>query len=82
MLNKYTVDRFEGNLAVLLLRQNEEVQIEIAKKNLPSELQEGDIINLELNDDGSVAFVEILQEETIRLRRTAEDLLNKLKNKK
>ncbi|WP_453993252.1 DUF3006 domain-containing protein [Bacillus nitroreducens] len=82
MQNKYTVDRFEGHLAVLLLRDNERIQININRDELPSDLQEGDIIHLDLNEDGSIKYVEILHEETAQARKTAEDLLEKLKNKK
>jgi len=73
--NKYTIDRFEGHLAVLLLRDNEGIQININRDELTSDLQEGDIIHLDLNDDGSIKYVEILHEETVKARKTAEDLL-------
>ncbi|WP_409251795.1 DUF3006 domain-containing protein [Bacillus sp. SCS-153A] len=79
--NKYTVDRFEGPLAVLLLRNDESVQIDVEKDKLPKELKEGDIIELELADDGSIDKVIILKAETDLARNKAEDLLQKLLNK-
>lgn len=78
---KYTVDRFEGDFAVLLLRENEEKQFDVKKENLPSEVKEGDILDIEYNSDGSIKNVQILKQETNQAKKRAEDLIQKLVNK-
>ncbi|MGD7021792.1 DUF3006 domain-containing protein [Rossellomorea vietnamensis] len=81
MRNKYTVDRFEGSLAVLLLRKDESIQIDIPKKELPDKIKVGDILELEQSEDGSIKNAIILKDETLDAKRKAEDLMQKLLNK-
>lgn len=80
-MNQYTVDRFEGEVAVLLLRPEEEKIIEVPIKNLPSNLKEGDIIEVEFTKNHTVKSVAILKEETSSAKKRAEDLIQKLINK-
>jgi len=80
-MNQYTVDRFEGEVAVLLLRPEEEKVIEVPIKNLPSNLKEGDIIEVEFTKNHTVKSVAILKEETSSAKKRAEDLIQKLINK-
>ncbi|WP_421381726.1 DUF3006 domain-containing protein [Bacillus salacetis] len=79
--NKYTLDRFEGSLAVLLLRKDESVQLDVSKEKLPEHVKEGDIIELEQSEDGSIVNAVILEDETNEAKKKAENLLKKLLNK-
>lgn len=81
MPKKYTIDRFEGELAVLLLREDETKQLDIPRNQLPLGAKEGDILFLKLNHDGTVIKAEVLRGETETARNKAEDLLQKLLNK-
>ena len=78
---KYTLDRFEKDMAVLLFRDDETREVLISKESLPSNAVEGDILFIGFNEDGSVQQVKLLEEETQAARQKAEDLLNKLKRK-
>lgn len=78
---KYTLDRFEKEIAVLLFRDDETNEVLISQKSLPSDADEGDILYIEFNEDDSVQHVKLLEEATEDARQKAEDLLNKLKKK-
>lgn len=77
-LLKYTVDRFEGHVAILLLREDETVQIEVEKNKLPHNVKEGDI--LKRKSDKTNEF-KILKEETDHAYERANELLQKILNK-
>ncbi|MEC3884617.1 DUF3006 domain-containing protein [Halobacillus sp. HZG1] len=79
---KYTLDRFEGNYAVLLYRPDETVIVNAEKDNLPANAKEGDILDVQFAKDGSLKDATILEDETKKAREKAENLLNKLRNKK
>lgn len=81
MPKKYTVDRFEGDLAVLLLRNGETVQKDVPREQLPDDVQEGDILEVQFSADGKVLDVKVLTEETESARKKAEDLLQKILDK-
>jgi len=80
-LKKYTVDRFEGEFAVLLLSSDESVQKDVPKDQLPNDVKEGDIIEVSFNVDGTVKEAMIKREETISRKEKAQSLLEKLKSK-
>ena len=50
MISAY-VDRIEEDLAVILLGENEDYQIEIPSNLLPADLAEGSYINIEISID-------------------------------
>ncbi|MBE6099945.1 MAG: DUF3006 domain-containing protein [Anaerovibrio sp.] len=50
MISAY-VDRIEEDLAVILLGENEDYQIEIPSNLLPEDLAEGSYINIEISID-------------------------------
>ncbi|WP_243300437.1 DUF3006 domain-containing protein [Bacillus litorisediminis] len=79
-INKFTVDRFEGNSAVLLLRDDEKVE-KVIQKGLLNGVREGDIIEVTFGLDGSFKSFVILEEETQKQKDKAKRLLEKLKNK-
>ncbi len=71
MENKFTVDRFEGNIAVLENRDTGEM-FNVNKDELPQEVKEGTI--LKLNNDK----YEIDLEEQIKVENRIKDKMNKL----
>ena len=78
---KYTVDRFEGNQAVLLFREDEMIQVLKNKNDLPANTAEGDILYLQFNEEGELLSSKVLEDETTKARQKVKNLLNKLKNK-
>lgn len=77
---KYTIDRFEGELAILLNRANESLEVIKSKGELPKGVKEGDILHLEFHSAKLISS-KILKEETEQAKMAVKDLLNKLKNK-
>lgn len=77
-MDKYTIDRFEGELAVLLLRKDESVKVDVPRSQLPEEVKEGDILKVKFAKDGQVTDAIILKEETEAARKKAEELLRKI----
>ncbi|WP_060210294.1 DUF3006 domain-containing protein [Sporosarcina koreensis] len=77
MTNKYTLDRIENKMYVLLDYPNEEKQLLIPVNKYNGELAEGDIVVIE-ND----MIVEVLEQETQDMKKKVSSLLEKLKNKK
>ncbi|WP_022794982.1 DUF3006 domain-containing protein [Marinococcus halotolerans] len=81
-MEKYTVDRLEGTLAILLLAGDESVQREIDREQMPNGLKEGDVVEIEWNSNGSIHSVMLKTEETEIKKEKARSLLHKLKNKR
>ncbi|CAG9607055.1 DUF3006 domain-containing protein [Pseudoneobacillus rhizosphaerae] len=77
---KYTVDRFEGKLAVLLLRDNESIEILAPRKILPDGIEEGSILQIDIID-GSIQSVVYLKKETAVVRKRNVELLQELVKK-
>ena len=69
---KVTIDRFEGNFAVLLVHPEESIKIDWPKAFLPKGSQEGDILSISLERD---------IEETAETKKNVSLLLDKLINK-
>lgn len=69
---KVTIDRIEGNNAVLLLRDEEAVKINIPLFLLPPESKEGDILNISIARE---------EQETEAAKEQVSALLEKLKHK-
>lgn len=67
-----TLDRIEGNIAVLLLRDEESIKIDIPLFLLPPGSKEGDILNISIARDPL---------ETEAAKERVSSLLDKLKNK-
>jgi hypothetical protein len=70
---KVTIDRFEDDYAVLLVREEECMQIDFPAKYLPEGCREGDILDIDISRDVA---------ETEEARKRTSDLIEKLKNKK
>lgn len=81
LFEKYTVDRFEGELAVLLLRKDESIQKDVPRSQLPDQTKEGDILEVQFLDDGKIVQANILANETESAKKRADDLLQKILNK-
>ncbi|MGE8081452.1 DUF3006 domain-containing protein [Peribacillus loiseleuriae] len=78
---KYVIDRFEDDFAILLLKENESIQIDVSKDQLPETIKEGDILELQLSAENEIINVRLLKEETNSAKKRAEDLLQKILNK-
>jgi len=70
---KVTLDRIEGSTAVMLLRDEESIKINIPLFLLPPESKEGDILDISIARD---------VQETEAAKERVSALLDKLKNKK
>lgn len=70
---KATIDRFEGDIAVLLIRNDESIHIDFPRKLLPEGCREGDILDININRD---------IESTEVARERVSSLIEKLKNKR
>jgi len=69
---KVTLDRIEENIAVLLVRDEETIKINISLTLLPSGSKEGDILDIAITRD---------VQETESAKERVSSLLEKLKNK-
>jgi hypothetical protein len=69
---KVTLDRIEDCTAVLLLRDDESIKIDVPLFLLPQESKEGDILNISIERD---------VQETEAAKERVSALLEKLKNK-
>ena len=69
---RVTVDRIEGDKAVLLIRNGEEEEIILPVGLLPDEAGEGSILEIS---------IEIDRQETARAEKRVKSLIEKLKNK-
>ena len=75
-MTRYTIDRFEGETAVLLMKGNETVEKLVAIHHLPSAVEEGDII-----EETQPSVYEVRRSETEERRKKARQKLNALKNR-
>lgn len=78
---KYTLDRYEGDVGVLLLKGDESQELIVSLDKLAG-LNEGDIVLVEFGEDNEVLKVTVLDEESKITRDQVQDLLERLKNKK
>jgi len=69
---KATIDRIEGELAVLLIRDGEKIKINIPLILLPEGSREGDILDISIHKD---------EKETAEAKERVSSLIEKLKNK-
>lgn len=77
---KCTVDSINENKARLLLRADESKSIVVDLDDLPSNVKEGDIVELTMAGP-KVLKAKILIDETAAARKRVETLLEKLKSK-
>jgi hypothetical protein len=76
----YTIDRFEGGLAVLLFRENESIELLAPRTLLPGDLEEGSILKIDIVS-GNIKSVVYLKEETASVRSRNQQLLEELVKK-
>ena len=77
--NKYTLDRFEGDIAVFLKSPEEVETLHIPILEIHIPLKEGDIVELRKSKDSYI--IEPLTKETHDQKMKVEQLLERLKNK-
>lgn len=78
-LNKYTLDRFEGDFAVFLKYPNETESLQIHCSNLKASLNQGDIVNISVIQDKYE--IELLSEQTMDQKERVGQLLEQLKKR-
>ena len=78
VMEKMQVDRFEGELAVLIDHKGGRWNIQ--KDSLGFELHEGDLLEVDISA-GAIVSARFLEEETETLRKRAKALMEKLKRK-
>ena len=76
--NKYTLDRFEQDYAVILKHPDETENLLISCTELQDPIQEGDIVHISIIGDHYK--IELLKEETANQKERVRQLLEKLKN--
>jgi hypothetical protein len=76
----YTIDRFEGDLAVLLFRENESIEFLAPRILLPGDLEEGSILQIDIVS-GNIKSVVYLKEETAAVQNRNQQLLEELVKK-
>ncbi len=69
---KATIDRIEDDIAVLLVRTDETIHLDIPMSLMPEGCQEGDILDIEITRD---------RESTEEARERVAKLIEKLKKK-
>jgi hypothetical protein len=77
---KYTIDRFEDNMAVLLFRENESIELLAPRAIMPDDIEEGSILQIDLVA-GNIKSVVYLKEETAAVRKQNVTLLQELVKK-
>jgi hypothetical protein len=80
MKEKAVIDRFEGDLAVILLKDGQE-QLVVPTNSLPSGVKEGHWLQVEI-EDGKVVSATVDEEETVRVRDRIADKLDRLRQGK
>jgi hypothetical protein len=73
MTFKTTLDRIENNIAVLLVRPEETIRLNLPLSLLPEGSKEGDILTIDITKD---------EQETEQAKEKVSSLLERLKNKK
>jgi len=79
-MERYTLDRIEDGVAVLLLRSDETIQKNIQASLLPGGVKEGDILEIKFDGD-KIQKASILKSETEDAKKKAQDLLQKILDK-
>jgi hypothetical protein len=78
MKKKVVVDRFEGEMAVLLM---DEKPLNVLRNKLPKGIKEGDWLNVEF-DGENIISAEIDKEEKEQMKARIDDKLAQLRQRK
>lgn len=78
---RYTIDRFESNLAVLVYREDENIELITPRTLLPNRIEKGSIVHVEIKA-GALKSVKYMKKETEAIRKQNAKLLHELINKK
>jgi len=74
---KAVIDRFEGDLAVLILEGSQE-RLNVARELLPKKSREGSWLQVEMEDgEGRKAVID--EEQTARAKKRIEEKLERLR---
>jgi hypothetical protein len=80
-MKKFTVDFVEGSVVTLLEKGNECNKVIFRDQKLSESVQDGNIVAVILNEDGTIKSFEIMQEEAYQVKKENEDLLKKILKK-
>jgi hypothetical protein len=80
-VNTFTVDFVEGTKITLLERGNESNKVIITDQKLSESVQDGDLVAVNLNEDGTIESFELLNEETMRVKKENDYLLSNVLKK-
>ena len=81
MKKQYTVDEIiDKKFAVLLDREDESKKLDMLLKDIPTEIKEGDIVNL-IFEDSKIISAEVHVEASKKAREEVQILLDELKKK-
>lgn len=76
---KYVLDRYENDYGIFLKLPNETEQLLVHKTEMIGEASEGDICTVQQHE--GKFQIDVLADDTVRARETAQSLLEKLKQK-
>ena len=79
-MNKYTLDRFEGEYAIFLKRPAETEQLLIHRSSIHVDVKQGDIVTIQ--DNGTKYTIQVLHDETSAQRSNIANLMQQLRNNK
>ena len=79
--NKFTVDRIDEGIVVLLKKPLEVEQLLVPLEKIDIEVTEGDILLVTTKTDDSGYDITLLEEETSLSKNKINNLIEKLKNK-
>lgn len=69
---KALIDRIEGNIAVVLLGEEEQDAVDIPKNFLPTDIKEGDILNIR---------IQVKSRKTKESKEKVAEMIERLKNR-
>ncbi len=78
-MEKAVIDRFEGNIAVVLVGEAE-TKLDVPRASLPKEAKEGDWLKVKLAG-GKIVAAQIDAEETAKRKERIQGLMEKLRKK-
>jgi len=77
MTETAVIDRFEGNMAILLVGEDSK-QVDVPRRTLPRKAREGDHLHIEIQD-GQVMKAEIDAQATEAARQSIQKKLDRLR---
>ncbi|MCA1040944.1 DUF3006 domain-containing protein [Bacillus infantis] len=77
-MKAYIVEAIEGEITILLPRNDENERVIVQAGQLPAGIKDGDIIEAEISDESRVVEYKLLTEETKEVVERNQGLLDKI----